>query len=168
MYKQGERVTDSHPDDGRPPTSWGVADVRAVVVSYNSLEDLPDCLNSLIAEGIQEIVVVENGNLNATKVAMKAFDDLVVWRGSGNRGYGAGVNLGFAGCTKPAALFLNPDVILSAGSVQRLLDTLVAEDAATVGPLIMGGGTKIVESARTFPSTSDAAGHALLGQDLAH
>lgn len=149
--------------DVAPQAPYSPAAVRAVVVSYNSINDLPTCIESLRRSGVEDICIVENGNRQRTQSAVEVGD--VAWLGDGtNRGYGAAANLGFSGTDQPLLLLLNPDAVLTSGSVQRLIETMNTTDAALVGPLVIDSNDKVFESARCFPSTIDAAGHALLGR----
>lgn len=136
-----------------------------MVVSYNSRRHLEVCLESLSAEGLRRVVVVDNGSVDGSeKVAAGAG---AVWVSSGaNVGYGRAANLG---ATQPAAadapylLICNPDLDLRPGAVAALVAALDRDPAlGAVGPRICNPDGSIYPSARTFPSLLDSLGHGLL------
>lgn len=140
------------------------SDVAAVVVSYNVADLLVRCVESLRADGIDRIVVVDNASADASVEAIRRADPGVeVVALSENVGYGAGANRGVARTTEPNVLVLNPDVEVAPGSTKVLLGALAADDGlALVGPRIETPDGELYPSARTFPDLVDAAGHAFL------
>jgi GT2 family glycosyltransferase len=140
------------------------ADVAAVIVSYNVAELLVRCVESLRADGVERIVVVDNASADGSVEAVRAADPGVeVVALAENVGFGAGVNRGAARTTEPFLLVLNPDVEVEAGSTKVLVDALGADPGlAVVGPRIETPDGELYPSARTFPDMGDAAGHAFL------
>ncbi|MBX9747192.1 MAG: glycosyltransferase family 2 protein [Hyphomonadaceae bacterium] len=112
----------------------------AIIVSYRTGDVISLCLGSLSeAEGIDEIILVDNGNA-ATEVAaldvfIAAHPHARILRGQGNVGFAGGCNLGARAATGEALVFLNPDVVLAAGAVPRLIAALTAAPP----PAIVGG-----------------------------
>ena len=107
--------------------------VGAVIVSYRTGPALSSCLDSVAhAEGIEEIIVVDNGNSVVESEAIDAFARTSakarVLRGQGNVGFAAGANLGARRARSETLLFLNPDVELSPNAVSRLLNAPAACD----------------------------------------
>jgi N-acetylglucosaminyl-diphospho-decaprenol L-rhamnosyltransferase len=151
-----------------PSQSEGAAEVGAVVVDYDAGDLLADCLTSLVAEGVGEIVVVENGDVAPARAALaRAGHGAVPLIDTGrNLGYGAGANRGIAALApRPYVLVCNPDLRVHAGAVAGLVEALEAHPAwAVVGPRILTPSGQAYPSARRFPSVTDAAGHALLDQ----
>ncbi len=139
-------------------------DVAAVIVSYNVADLLVRCVESLRADGIERIVVVDNASSDDSVAAIRAADpDVEVVALGRNIGFGAGVNRGVARTTEPFVVVLNPDVEVEPGSTKVLLDALEADDGlALVGPRIETPEGELYPSARTFPDMVDAAGHAFL------
>ena len=135
-----------------------------VVVDYHAKEMLGRCLDSLEAEGLDQVVVVENGDPEAVAgiLAGRSVSLLATGR---NLGYGAGANRGIA-ASPPSeyVLVCNPDLELHPGSVAALVAALEAEPAwAVVGPRLLSPDGATYPSVRRFPSMVDAAGHALVG-----
>jgi N-acetylglucosaminyl-diphospho-decaprenol L-rhamnosyltransferase len=139
-------------------------DVAAVVVSYNVAELLVRCVESLRADGIDRIVVVDNASADDSVGAIRRADPRVeVVALDRNLGYGAGVNCGVARTDEPHVLVLNPDVEVEPGSTKVLLAALARDPGlALVGPRIVTPEGETYPSARTFPDLIDAAGHAFL------
>jgi len=141
--------------------------VAAVVVDYDTGPVLADCVRSLLAEGIPELVVVENGDAGMAHSVMSA-DDLssvpVIVTGR-NIGYGAGANRGTAATPESDYILIcNPDLAVHRGSVDALVNALDEEPKwALVGPRVLTPEGASYPSVRCFPSIVDGAGHALFG-----
>jgi N-acetylglucosaminyl-diphospho-decaprenol L-rhamnosyltransferase len=141
--------------------------VSAVIVTYNSGPHLVRSVRSIRAQGVAEVVVVDNGSADGSLEALLAADAHVrLVRPGRNLGYGAGVNRGAAACQGDAEhlLVCNPDVEFEAGVVRSMAAALEADGRrAIVGPRIENPDGSLYPSARTFPSLGDALGHAALG-----
>jgi N-acetylglucosaminyl-diphospho-decaprenol L-rhamnosyltransferase len=139
--------------------------VTAVVVNYNARDVLVACLTSLRAEGVDEIVVVDNGSVDGSESVVRGTDPAAVWLPSGaNVGYGRAANLGAASTGSGAVLVCNPDVVVRPGAVAALVGALEADpNVGIVGPRLLNADGTIYPSARSFPSIVDAVGHGLLG-----
>lgn len=140
--------------------------VAAVVVNYNARDHLRVCLQSLAAEGVKQVVVVDNGSTDGSRRV--AEDSGARWVDSGgNLGYGRAANRGASDPAVAGAEYLlvcNPDLELRAGCVAGLVATLSADPAIGVaGPRLSNPDGSLYPSARTFPDLLDAMGHGLLG-----
>lgn len=138
-------------------------DVACVVVDYHAGEALAACIDSLHANGVRDIVVVENGEVDSSAPALDGRDVALV-EPRRNLGYGRGVNRG-AAATGPARYLLvsNPDVVLHEGAVAAMLSYLDAHDhVAVVGPQILRPDGTVYPSQRVFPNIWLAGAHALL------
>jgi N-acetylglucosaminyl-diphospho-decaprenol L-rhamnosyltransferase len=142
--------------------------VGAVVVDYDTGAVLADCITSLEAERVGEIVVVENGDVVGARAALRAagHGGIPLVDTGRNVGYGAGANRGIAALApRPYVLVCNPDLRVHPGAVAGLVEALDSEPSwAIVGPRILTPLGEAYPSARRFPTVSDAAGHALLDQ----
>lgn len=147
--------------------------VAAVVVDHDAGPMLGGCVRSILADGAASVVVVENG---APGSASAALDELLrelpslpvrIVRPGRNVGFGAGVNRGLAalaGEASPAewVLVSNPDLVVHPGALPALRVALEDHPAwAVVGPRIFTDTGEVYPSVRSFPSFTDAAGHAL-------
>jgi N-acetylglucosaminyl-diphospho-decaprenol L-rhamnosyltransferase len=150
--------------------------IAAVVVDHDAGPLLGGCVRSLLSDGASSVVVVENGSAGS---AAAALDDLVheqppppvrIVRPGRNLGFGAGVNRGLAalaGDTPPPEWILvsNADLEVHPGALAALRAVLESNPAwAIVGPRIFDDTGEVYPSVRSFPSFTDAAGHALLAQ----
>ena len=149
--------------------------VGAVVVDHDVGPLLTRCLSSLLAEGVAQVVVVENGAPGSVeRTLLEAPEDLlgriVVVRPGRNLGFGAGVNRGLAALAGASprpemVLVSNADVIVHSGAVAALGRALEDHPSwAVVGPRIFTDTGEVYPSVRSFPNFVDAAGHALLAQ----
>ncbi|MBV9660173.1 MAG: glycosyltransferase family 2 protein [Acidimicrobiales bacterium] len=141
--------------------------VAAIVVNYNAASHLPACLRSLAAEGLDQVVVVDNASCDDSRLV--AEDAGVVWIDSGaNLGYGRAANKGAADPAVAGATYLlvcNPDLDVKKGTVQALAAWLDSDPRlGAAGPRIANPDGSLYPSARTFPDLVDAFGHGLLGQ----
>ena len=147
----------------KAPPLTGVA---AIVVNYNAEGHIGACLRSIAANGVDDIVVVDNDSIDHSK-------DVAISEGAGwvpagsNLGYGRAANLGAQSLGAAAADYLlvcNPDVELSEGAVANLAKVLESDPSVgIVGPAITNSDGSLYPSARTFPDLVDAVGHGLLG-----
>ncbi|WP_395645251.1 glycosyltransferase [Terricaulis sp.] len=112
----------------------------AIIVSFRTGAVLADCLAALAsASGLDEIVIVDNGNAPAETLTLDRFaaaDARVkLQRGQGNVGFAAACNLAARQAVSDVLVFVNPDVILRADAISALAVAL----AAAPPPAIVGG-----------------------------
>ena len=154
-----------------PPGSVG-----AVIVDHDAGALLERCVGSVLDEGADPVVVVENGAPGSSGVALAGLLDrrpgspVRIVRPGRNVGFGSGVNRGLAVLAgepedRPWVLISNPDLVLHAGALPALVRALADHPSwALVGPRIFTEDGDVYPSVRCFPSFTDAAGHALLAQ----
>jgi N-acetylglucosaminyl-diphospho-decaprenol L-rhamnosyltransferase len=148
--------------------------IAAIVVDHDAGPLLEGCARSLLDDGADRIVVVENGRPGSAGRALgplrddRPDADVVVVRPEKNIGYGAGVNRGLAVLAGLASrpdlvLVSNPDLVVHPGALAALRRALEDRPAwAIVGPRIHNEDGTVYPSVRRFPGLTDAAGHALL------
>jgi N-acetylglucosaminyl-diphospho-decaprenol L-rhamnosyltransferase len=138
-------------------------DVAAVIVDFHAGQALDDCVDSLHANGVTDIVVVENGDEGSTLPSLSG-QHVVLVVPKLNLGYGRGVNRGVA--ATPARRYLlvsNPDVVVHDGAVAALVGFLDQHpNVAIVGPQIVRPDGSVYPSQRVFPNFWLAGLHALL------
>jgi N-acetylglucosaminyl-diphospho-decaprenol L-rhamnosyltransferase len=139
--------------------------VGAVIVNYNARDHLVECVRSLRADGVSEIVVVDNASADGSETALAASDPDARFLPTGsNLGFGTAANMGVAQIGAAYALVLNPDTIVEPGTTKALAAALDRDPrVAAVGPRIDNPDGSLYPSARRFPKLADAAGHAFLG-----
>lgn len=139
--------------------------VVAVVVNYNAGDHLAECVQSLRADGVDEVVVVDNASVDGSIDRLRTrHPSTTVIAAGRNLGFGAAANLGAAGRDATYILVLNPDIVVEPGTVKSLVGVLEADPSVAIaGPRIEEPDGTLYPSARSFPSLGDAAGHAFLG-----
>jgi GT2 family glycosyltransferase len=135
------------------------ARVAVVVPSWNSVELLPGCLDSVFAQGVPlELMVVDNGSVDGSVEYLRR-EGIPHITLSGNLGFAVAMNLGVARTAAPTILALNADTLLEPGAVAALAAAL-SDDPGLGGVqpriLQLEGVRRDVESARLY-----SAGQAL-------
>ncbi|HSN03121.1 MAG TPA: glycosyltransferase, partial [Acidimicrobiales bacterium] len=97
--------------------------ISAVVVDYRAGEALAHCVDSLRANGVTEVIVVDNAE--SPESARNLADEAATVVATGvNLGYGRGVNRGVALATGEYLIVSNPDILVHDGAVAVLVDHL--------------------------------------------
>jgi GT2 family glycosyltransferase len=124
----------------------------AVVVSYNSRQDMPSCLEGLLGErSLASVIVVDNGSGDGSAdVARECGDRRVdTLELPTNTGFAGGCNRGLAALPTetPYVAFMNPDVVVEADCLYRCAEVLETRpDVAGVAPLLMRRDGRTVDS----------------------
>ncbi len=139
--------------------------VSAVVPNYNAKAYLLDCVRSLRADGVDEIIVVDNGSVDGSLDAVSALDPNVICLPTGgNLGFSAAANRGLAVARGEYAAVVNADVVVESGTTKALVDALDRDPGlGAVAPRVENPDGSLYPSVRAFPSMADAVGHAFLG-----
>jgi N-acetylglucosaminyl-diphospho-decaprenol L-rhamnosyltransferase len=126
------------------------ARVAAVVVTYDALPWIEQCLESL--SGV-DTVVVDNGSTDGTvRFVRERFPEVRVIEAE-NRGLGAGWNIGIRETSSEYVLLLNADAWLRESALERLCDFADARSrAAVLGPRLLNPDGTLQRSVRGFPS----------------
>jgi GT2 family glycosyltransferase len=127
-----------------------LAPVAAVVVTYNALPWLEQCLASL--QGTPT-VVVDSGSTDGTQDLVRARFPGARLVEQENVGLGAGWNRGLEETASRYALILNADAWMTEGSLDRLVAFADSRpDAAVVGPRLLNVDGTLQRSVRGFPT----------------
>ncbi len=144
-----------------------------VIVNFNAGHVLRDCIQSVLMQA-RQVVVVDNASepvgFEATVAPFIGDSRLVIIRSERNLGFAAGCNLGIAACTERTILLLNPDSIVHSGSLPRLSEVLHARpEVGMVGGYLVcpdgseqGGGRRAVPT--PWRSAVRASGLSRLGR----
>lgn len=113
--------------------------LSAVIVTYNSAEDILGCLKSIYSEDKDvQIIVVDNSSMDNTIELVKIkFPQVVIIPMGGNLGYAAGVNCGIAESSGEFILIINPDCRILTGTLSAMRKTIALPEAGAVGPMLM-------------------------------
>lgn len=119
-----------------------------IIVSYNTKNDLENCLRSLHAHpprASHEIVVVDNASRDGSVEAVRSqWPNVRVIPLTGNVGFASANNVGIRQTESELILFLNSDTIVPEGAVDRLIGALdELPGAAIVGPKIVDGDGRL-------------------------
>lgn len=113
--------------------------VGVVIVTYASARTIERTLDALPLDGLGGLVVVDNASPDDTAAVARASNATVIQQE--NLGFGAGNNRGAAELETELLLFLNPDAVLYAEDLERLVAHLDAHPrCAVVGPRVTSGG----------------------------
>jgi N-acetylglucosaminyl-diphospho-decaprenol L-rhamnosyltransferase len=147
------------------PSSELARRVEAVVVNYNARDELLACVESLRADGVTDIIVVDNGSADGSGAALAAADpEATLVETGANLGYGGGANRGLAHGNRELVLVCNADVVVRPGTLAAMTAALDADPhLGLVGPRLLNPDETLYPSARTFPSLVDAIGHGFVG-----
>jgi GT2 family glycosyltransferase len=113
-----------------------------VVVDYYAGQSLKRCVESILSQsGLPlDVTVVDNSGEGASAVALASLRARVpVIASTGNVGFAAAANRGFALTRGRWVGFVNPDIVVSPTTATHLLEFLAAHPAhAAVGPVLRG------------------------------
>jgi len=138
--------------------------LSVIIVNYNAGRFVEKCIASCWAaapaHGDMEVVVVDNASADGSAEALAARDDIVFIHNRANAGYAAANNQGMARARGEYLLLLNPDVEVSPGLFDRLMDFLdETPDAGVVGPALVSPNGRLQESYRRFPNLLHLVGN---------
>ena len=113
-----------------------------VIVTYNSRAYIDRCLSSLVQHPLtidHEILVVDNASTDGTAEDIRQrWTGIRVIDARANLGFARANNLGIRQTHGGLILLLNPDTIVPAGAIDRLIAALDARsDAAIAGPRLV-------------------------------
>jgi GT2 family glycosyltransferase len=137
-----------------------VSDVDVVIVNWNSGRQLDACLASLAesalgAHELARVVVVDNASTDDSLARVGASGlPLALRVNAENLGFAAACNQGAALGGSEYVLFLNPDVVLEAHSIERAVEALAAPGASRVGACgiqLRDGDGRVSATCSRFP-----------------
>ena len=133
------------------------AAASVVIVNFNAGDVLRECLEALLPQARQVVVVDNASEPTGFEAAVAPFLDhprVVVIRSPNNVGFSAGCNLGIAAATEPTILLLNPDSVVHPGAVARLCEVLHSRPTVGMvgGFLVSPDGTEQGGGRRAVPT----------------
>jgi N-acetylglucosaminyl-diphospho-decaprenol L-rhamnosyltransferase len=127
-----------------------VADVSVVVVTWNALPWIEQCLDSVRG---QEVVVVDNGSTDGTVDFVRERFPTVRIVEQENRGMGGGNNTGMRAADGRYFLLLNSDAWVVGDGLAKLVEFADAHpEAAVVGPRLVNTDGTLQRSVRGEPT----------------
>jgi GT2 family glycosyltransferase len=115
-----------------------------IIVSYNSRGDLENALRSMTAPPptiAHEIVVVDNASTDSTPAYVRErWPRVRLIASESNLGFSQANNLGIRNTASELVLLVNPDTIVTAAAVDRLVSVIDGHpNVAIVGPRVVDG-----------------------------
>jgi len=125
----------------------------AIVVTYNSENQIGACLGALRRAGVTTWVV-DNASSDATaERATSAFPGVRLIVNADNRGFAHAVNQGLAEVEADVALLVNPDCVVPAAAVRELAQRMASDpQVGVLGPRIVDSAGRVAISAHPFES----------------
>ncbi len=139
------------------------------MVDFHATAHAARLVGSLLAEGLTQVVVVDNSGEGMTRAGFTAAgvrlgDAVAIVEPSLNAGFGAGVNAGMEEVVADVVIVANPDTVPETGAVARLLEALQADGAlGIVGPALLEADGSLHQSARKFPTIGASSLQAFAG-----
>jgi hypothetical protein len=132
-------------------------DVSIVIVSFNTLSVLRECLHSVYRELgplHAQVIVVDNASTDGSPAMIAhEFPAVVLVRSEINLGFGRANNLGFESARGRYVVLLNSDAFLTPGSLERSVAHMDSTPRAGLGGgRLVGRDGSPQPSARMFPT----------------
>lgn len=133
-------------------------DVSVIIVSWNVINHLIDCLRSIYKTSEQlniEVIVVDNASTDQTvEIIRKEFPKVRVIANKKNLGFPHANNQGIDGSRGRHILLLNPDTIVKSHALQKMSRYLDGHlEVGAIGPKLLKENGEIQYScARSFPT----------------
>jgi len=128
------------------------------IVNWNSEKILETCIDTLykyIPKNITyEIIFVDNASIdNSVNIIGKKYPGIKIIKNEENLGFGTAHNKVIKTAQGEHILFLNTDVLLSEGSIEKLINFMDGHNnIALCSPLLLGEGGRQQETGISFPS----------------
>jgi N-acetylglucosaminyl-diphospho-decaprenol L-rhamnosyltransferase len=132
--------------------------ISIIIVSFNCLGPLKDCLNSIKAQGNVnfETIIVDNDSQDGTPDFLKDQKDVRAVFPGKNIGFGAAVNLAAKQARGQYLFILNPDTLLPSNCLASLLEFANSHpDSGLIAPILSHTDGSYQISARKFPRRCD-------------
>jgi len=138
--------------------------VSVILINFNGVEDLPECLRSLFLQDHEhiELFLIDNGSVDGSTEALREFasdpenrrrfsgDSPLLILNQENTGFSPALNQGIKASTGEVIIPLNPDVVLDKCFISALVAPLAEPDVGSVtGKLLRfppGGKDNVVDS----------------------
>lgn len=145
---------------------WRSPLVSVVIVSFNSRDDLTACLESVKQQSYSriEIVVVENGHLDAADLVRTICPDAKYIRAPTNLGFAEGNNFAMRHVTGEYVLLVNPDARLDEDCLYELLSAFRRDAALAVAAPKLRFWTRFVDVEVRSPYAFEIDATALVEQ----
>ena len=129
--------------------------VAVGIVNFNTRAHLAGCLDSVLTEQPDEIVVIDNASTDGSvEFVQKNYPTVAIHANQENRGYGAAANQAVARCRSDYVLLLNGDTSVMPQTLRALTTHMDRHpQAVVIGPLLRGPNGSVQQSYFPFPGT---------------
>ena len=132
-------------------------DISVIIVNWNGLRFLIECLESLShfkSTRHMEVIVVDNASTDGSAdVVARRFPGVILIRNAANLGFAKGNNIGIRASKGKYIFLLNSDIKVLNGCLDALADYMDAHtDIGIIGPKILNEDLSHQSSCRYFPS----------------
>jgi len=131
--------------------------ISCIIVSYNCLDSLQNCISSLSGQtGIEhEIIVVDNASSDGTIEYLSGRDFKTIFSDL-NLGYGRAVNLGARRASGKYLFILNPDTVVGPRTLSELYRFAeLSENVGLISPMLLHFDGSPQVTARKLPGRMD-------------
>jgi N-acetylglucosaminyl-diphospho-decaprenol L-rhamnosyltransferase len=134
-----------------------MTDLTIIIVTWNSMADIPRCLASLRDAGTTHdvrTVVIDNSSSDGTPDAVaKGFPFVHLVRNAGNTGFAAANNQALRAANSRYMLLLNPDTEVDPGAIDALIRFMDSHPQAwAAGPALLNGDRTPQRTGVKFPT----------------
>ena len=132
-------------------------DLSVIIVNWNSKEHLVRCLQSLREQEcslIYEVIVVDNGSTDGSDRILEEESEWVrTYLSKDNLGFATASNAGIRRSCGEYVCLVNPDVVLSPNTLQKLYRYMADHPAVGIaGPRVLSPDGTLQVTCRVFPS----------------
>lgn len=131
--------------------------VSIVIINWNGIDDLKDCLPSLrkVKYPKVEIIMVDHGSSDGSvEFVKKHYPEVFLLEKKKNLGFAKGNNVGFQKTKGKYILFLNNDTTVNPDFLDILVESIQRRGVGVVQPKIIFADTKKLQSAGTYLTNS--------------
>jgi GT2 family glycosyltransferase len=120
--------------------------IDIVVITYNSIGVIENCLNSIMKHTFlpKRVIVVDNGSTDQTAPYLSSRTDIIPILGKENLGYAKAVNKGISSGNGEFIVILNDDTEVTSGWLKPLIDCLQDSKVAIVAPKLINHSGHLV------------------------
>ena len=129
--------------------------LSVVIINFQAKSLLERCIKSVFASRVRpsfEVLVVDNNSKDGSvELVAERFPQVHLVKNNQNVGFARAVNTAFIQCKGSHVLLLNPDIEVSLGAINSLLDYMESSlDVALAAPKLINPDGSIQYSCRTY------------------
>ncbi|MBI5804496.1 glycosyltransferase family 2 protein [candidate division TA06 bacterium] len=128
--------------------------ISIVIVTWNSQDYICHCLDSLFSQNHDlEIIIIDNGSMDSTLDILREYRTRVtIIANQSNLGFARAVNQGLKLASGEIILLLNPDTVLTPGTLETMSGYLAEHPQVwALGPQLLNMDGSVQRSCRQFP-----------------